>query len=451
MSKGREAGIAGYFQLAVSGTTVNREIRAGLTTFLTMSYILFVNPQILGQAIPISGAGPQLLTATAIAAAFGSLLMGFMSRYPYALAPGMGLNAYFTYTVVLGQGVPWQTALGAVFISGLLFFCISLAGIRQALIDAIPRGLKYATTAGIGMFLALIGMVNGGLVVDNPATLVSLGNPRDPNVLLTLFGLLLTTIMLILRTRGAILIGIFTTTLLAALVRAPVFSGKSFAGFPDGIVALPVWPSDLFLAADLSGAIGLGLLTIVFTFLFVDFFDSTGTLIGLSEKVGKLDEAGRMPNSRAAFCADALATSFGALFGTSSTTCYIESAAGIEDGGRTGLTAIVVAGLFLLSIFFWPLAGAVPSVATASTLMVVGAMMMFTCARIKWQDYSESVPAMLTMLGMPLTFSITNGIALGLVSYTLLKLFSGQGKTLSVLMYVLTVLLILRFAFLLGG
>ncbi|MDJ0841180.1 MAG: NCS2 family permease [Acidobacteriota bacterium] len=440
-----------FWGLRASGSNVSRELSAGLTTFLTMSYILFVNPTILGEAIVFDGAGPQLMTATALAAAFGSLTMGLLSRYPFALAPGMGLNAYFAYTVVLGQGVPWQTALGAVFLSGLLFLAISVSGARQALINAIPRGLKFATTAGIGGFLAMIGMKNGGLVVDHPSTLVTMGDLSQSGPLLVLFGLVLTAILLARGIRAAVLIGILATAVVAMLFRAPVYQGAAFAGFSDGIVAPPAWPDDLFLAMDIPGALKLGAPAIVFTFLFVDFFDSAGTLIGLSEKAGILDKHGNLPHSRAAFSTDALATSVGAALGTSSTTCYIESAAGIEDGGRTGLTAVTVAVLFCLSLFLWPLASAVPGVATAPALIVIGAMMMFSTTYVDWRDYGESVPALLTIFGMPFTYSITNGISLGLVSYCLINTITGHHTRIHWMMYLLSGLLVLRFAYLVGG
>ena len=440
-----------YFGLSRSGSTLTREARAGLTTFLTMSYILFVNPLILGDAVKIEGVDviPQLMTATAIAAAFGTLVMGVVGRYPFALAPGMGLNAYFAYSVVLGQGLSWQAALGAVLISGLLFFLISMIGAREALINAIPTCLKQAITAGIGCFLATIGLTSAGFIVDHPVTLVTLGDMGNPAVLIATFGLLASLVLLLYRVPGAILIGILGASALAILLGAPVFNGNAFAGFNDGIIRMPIWPEDLFFALDLSQAMEMGLIFIVFTFLFVDFFDTAGTLIALSDKAGVLDEKGRLPNSRAAFCADALATSVGALFGTSSTTSYIESAAGIEEGGKTGLTSVVVAVLFLLALFLWPLAGAIPACATAPTLIIIGSMMMFSTSRIDWHDYRASVPALLTILGMPLTYSITNGISLGMISWCGIQLFSGRARQVHWLMYLLSAMLIARFA--MGG
>ena len=441
-----KTGIDLYFGITASGSTFGKELRAGLTTFLTMSYILFVNPTILGAAIPVGL--PHLMAATALAAAFGTLIMGLVARYPFALAPGMGLNAYFAYSVVLGQGIPWQLALGAVFISGLLFLLLSLAGTRQALIDAIPASLKAAITAGIGLFLATIGLVNGGLVVAHKQTLVTLGDLASPAALIALIGLATMGVLMALRVSGAILIGILTASITAIISGAPVYNGQAFAGFSQGLVRAPAMPGELFLALDLSGALGMGVLTIVFTFLFVDFFDTTGTLIALSYKTGKLDGKGRLPRARAAFCADAMATSVGALLGTSSTTSYIESASGIEEGGRTGLTAVFVALLFLLSLFLWPLAEIVPQAATAPALITIGALMMFTTTKIKWDEHGEALPAFLTIIGMPLTYSITNGISLGIVAYCLINLFSGRGGKVHWLLYLLAVLLILRFAFL---
>lgn len=438
-----------YFGVRRAGSSLRTELRAGITTFLTMAYILFVNPSILGKAIPIEGAGPQLLTATALAAAVGSLLMGLLARYPFALAPGMGINAYFTYTVVLGQGVPWPTALGATFVSGLFFLAISLTGLRAWLVDAIPAPLKIGTAAGIGLFLALIGLENAGLVVDHPATLVTLGDLGGASARLGVFGVLLIGVLLARRVRGAILLGIAVTSALAILTRAPVFGGAPFPGFAEGVVRPPVWPTELFFALDLRGAFELGLLGIVFVFLFVDFFDTAGTLIGLSEKAGFTDAEGRLPRASQAFTADAIATSVGALFGTSTTTTYIESASGIEEGGRTGLVAVIVAACFLLSLFFWPLAGAVPPVATAPALIVVGAMMMSNLGRVDWTDPAVAVPCFVTLVGMPLSYSIANGISFGIIAHTAIGALAGRRP--HPVMYALSALLVARYAWLAGG
>ena len=329
-----------YFGITATGSTVPRELRAGLTTFLTMSYVLFVNPQVLGGAITgIDDAFAKLLIVTALAAAFGSLLMALVARYPFAQAPGMGLNAYFAYTVVLGQKIPWQTALGAVFVSGLLFVLLSVLGVRQAVVRAIPNALKFAVTAGIGMFLAFIGLKNAGAIVANPATFVALGSLLAPPVLIALFGLVVTSALLVRRVPGAIVFGIAAATLLAIVTRAPVYPGPHdalvpFAGFPHGAVALPVWPGGLIGALDVRAALSLGAAAIVFTFFFVDFFDATGTLVGLASRAGYLDENGDMPRARRTFASDGLAAMAGALLGTSTTTAYIESAAGIAEGDR---------------------------------------------------------------------------------------------------------------------
>lgn len=436
------------FGLRKADTSVSKEVRAGVTTFLTMAYILFVNPNILSQAISIDGAdvGAQLLTATALAACVGSLMMGLVARFPFALAPGMGLNAYFAFTVVLGMGISWQTALGAVFISGVLFLVLSVAGVREAIINAIPPSLQLATSAGIGLFLAIIGASNAGLVVDSPATLVTLGDLSSPGPLLAIGGFLLTAALLALRVRGAILVGIVATALLAALTGAPVYEGEAFGGLADGVVRAPAWPTDLFMQLDFSGALALGLLDVVFIFFFVDLFDTAGTLMGLAHKADLVDEDFRLPGASRAFFADAVATCFGALVGTSTTTSYVESASGIEEGGRTGLTAVVVALLFLASIFFWPLAAAVPVVATAPALIIVGAMMMTSVGEVDWSDARVSVPAFVTIIGMPLTYSIANGISFGIISYVIIHLLSGEWKKPHSILYVLAVLLIARYA-----
>lgn len=437
-----------YWRFEAHGTRLSTEIRAGLTTFLTMAYILFVNPMILGKAIPVEGAVEQLLTATALAAAIGSIMMGLLARYPFALAPGMGINAYFTYTVCLGQGIEWQTALGAVFLSGLIFIALSLIGIRELIINAIPRSIKTATSAGIGLFLAFIGCQAAGLVAAHPVTLVTLGEIGSAKVLLALFGLMATASLLALGVRGAILIGIIATTALAIVSGAPVFNGAAFAGFEHGILRPPAWPTALFLQLDVAGAFELGMLGIVFIFLFVDLFDTAGTLLGLAERAGYTTPEGHLPRAKAAFLADAIATSVGALLGTSSTTTYIESASGIEDGGKTGLTAVVVGACFLLSVFFSPLAGAVPGAATAPALIIIGAMMMTGVGNIGWTDYRVGVPAFLTMITMPLTYSIANGISLGIIAYVVLHLVTGAYKRLHWILILLAGLLIARYFYL---
>ena len=452
----RATGIDRYFGITAQGSTISRELRAGFTTWLTMSYILFVNPQVLLPAIPVPNAFVQLLMATCLAAAFGSLAMGIVARYPFAQAPGMGLNAFFSFTVVGALGYPWQTALGAVFVSGVLFVVLSVIGARRAIVRAIPLSLKFAITAGIGAFLALLGFRSAGIVVSNEATLLGLGDLRSPTAWLAIIGLLVTAALMYRKIRGAILYGILITSLLAIVTRAEVYTGPdgtltAFSGFPDGIVGLPVWPSDLFGQLDILAALSLGLFSVVFTFFFVDFFDATGTLTGLAQRAGYLDEKGDMPRARLTFSMDGLAAMFGAVVGTSTTTAYVESASGIEEGGRTGLTATVVGALFGLSMFLWPLAGAVPGAATAPALILVGALMIEGVRNVEWSDIAEAVPAFLTIILMPLTFSIANGVSFGVISYCLIALLSGRARKVNPILYVVGALLLARYVFLSAG
>lgn len=437
-----------YFGLSANGTNVGREFRAGLTTFLTMAYILFVNPDILSKAIHLDSGNTffQLLSTTALAAAVGTLVMGIVSRYPFATAPGMGLNAYFTFTIVTAQGVPWKTALGCVFLSGVLAVAMAAGGIRESVVKAFPLTIKRATAAGIGLFLAIIGCANAGLITSSPATIVQLGSLSAPGPRLAILGLILTAILLARKVRGAIMISIVATSALAIFTEMPVYQGKPFSGFAHGIIQSPVWPTELFLSLDIAGAWNLSFLTIILSLFFVDFFDTAGTLVGLAEKAGFTDGHGNLPRGSSAFVCDGLATTMGAVIGCSSTTTYIESMSGIEDGGRTGLTSVFVALFFLLSLCLWPLASAVPSVATAPALIIVGAMMIESVVGIEWNDYTESVPAFLTMIAMPLTYSIANGISFGIISFTLLKAFSGRPKQVHWIMYFLTTLLLLKYA-----
>lgn len=438
-----------YFSIKTLGSTIPREIQAGLTTFLTMSYILFVNPDILGKAIPLANNGfGQLMSATAISAAIACILMGVVARFPFALAPGMGLNAFFTFSVVLGNNIPWQTALGCIFISGLIFTAISITGIRESVIVAIPATLKRATAAGIGFFLATIGLVNSGMITSHPATLIQMGEVRSAAAFLTFGGILLTGILMILKVRGAIVIGIVTVTAAAIFTDAPVFQGAAFTGFNAGIIHWPVLPTDLFLSLDIKAAFSGTMIAVIVSFFFVDFFDTAGTLIGLSDKAGFTDAKGNLPRGSQAFLIDGVATSIGSLIGTTSVTTYIESMSGIEDGGRSGLTAVVTGILFLLALFFWPLASAVPSVATAPALIIVGAAMMTSVAKISWDNYREAIPGFLTIILMPLTYSIANGIAFGIISWSALRLLSGKGREVHGIMYFLAGLLVLKYFFL---
>ncbi|HEY4442096.1 MAG TPA: NCS2 family permease [Candidatus Elarobacter sp.] len=445
-----------YFGITSAGSSVPREVRAGLTTFLTMSYVLFVNPQVLGNAIHVDNGFAKLLVVTALAAAIGSALMALVARYPFAQAPGMGLNAYFAFSVVLGQKIAWQTALGAVFISGGIFVVLSLVGARQAIVRAIPSDLKFATTAGIGIFLAFLGLRDAGIVVASPPTFVTLGALGGAPALVACFGLLVTAVLLVRRVPGAILFGILAATLAGIVTRAPLYPDAAghlapFAGFSSGVLALPVWPSGLIGALDLRAAVGLGVAAVVFTFFFVDFFDATGTLVGLAAKAGFLDEkTGDMPRATQTFVCDGLAAMCGAALGTSTTTAYIESASGIEEGGRTGLTALTVAALFVLATFAWPVAGLIPGAATAPALIVVGALMFDGVRRVRWDDYATAIPVFLTIVAMPLTFSIANGVSFGVISYAAIKLLAGRGREVAPLLYVVAALLVVRYIWL-GG
>ena len=426
------------FGLRAAGTTVRTEVEAGVTTFLTMAYILAVNPQMLGEAgVPVEGA----LFATAVSAALGSILMGLLANYPFALAPGMGLNAYFTYTVVLGGIADWRTALGAVFLSGIVFVLLTLLRIRELAIRAIPLGLKLATGAGIGLFIAFIGLRNAGIVAASPATMVTLGHVTGAAPLLALGGIVVTAALMARGWKSAIIAGIALTA-----------AGAYLAGIgkpPTAILALPDARST-FLEMDVGKALSLGLLHVVFVFFFVDLFDTVGTLIGLANQAGFLRPDGELPRAQRALLADSIATTAGAALGTSTVTAYVESATGVAEGGRTGLTAVTAGVLFALAVFLSPLAASIPAVATAPALVLVGSLMLKGLLSIRWDDPTEAVPAFLTVVGMPLTFSIANGLALGFVSYPLVKLLAGRGREVSPLVYVLAALFILRYAWV-GG
>ena len=403
-----------YFKLGEHGTTVKREVLAGCTTFLTMAYITFINPAILSDAGMDFGA---VFVATCVAAAFGTLVMGLYANYPIALAPGMGLNAFFTYGVVLGLGYAWQTALGAVFLSGVMFVILSLLPVREWLINSIPRTLKMAISAGIGLFLGIIALENAGIVVDHPATLVTMGDMTAAPAILAMLGFVIIVALSRRQVPGAVIIGILAVTGL----------GVAF-GITEwkGLVSVPPDPSPTLLALDIVGALEVSLLAVVFTFLFVDLFDTAGTLVGVAHRAGLLDDEGKLPRLRKALLADSTATVVGAGLGTSSTTSYIESAAGVNAGGRTGLTAVVVAILFLLCLFFSPLAQTVPAYATAPALLYVACLMTRGLAEIDWEDATEYAPAVITAIAMPLTYSIADGLGLGFICYALMKVTSGK-------------------------
>ncbi|GAB3250908.1 NCS2 family permease [Chitinimonas naiadis] len=422
------------FKLREHGTDVKTEVLAGFTTFLTMAYIIFVNPAILSETGMDFKA---VFVATCIAAALGSAVMGLVANYPIALAPGMGLNAYFTFSVVKGMGVSWQVALGAVFLSGIIFLVISLFKVREAIVNAIPHSLKLSISAGVGLFLAIIALKNAGIVVGHPATLVTLGNVHDPKALLAIFGFLLILALEYRKITGGVIIGILVVTVLAILLGYQQFSG---------VFAMPPSVAPTFMQMDLQGALTAGLLGVVFVFFFVDLFDTTGTLIGVSHRAGLLDSQGRLPRLKRALMADSTAIVAGAALGTSSCTAYVESAAGTAVGGRTGLTAVVVAILFLAALFLSPLAGAVPAYATAPALCYVAVLMARGLAEINWDDLTESAPAVITALAMPFTFSIADGIAFGFISYAGLKLLSGRYKDLSPAVVIIAILWIVKFA-----
>jgi len=427
-----------YFRLAENHTTIRREFIGGLTTFLTMAYIVVVNPQILSQAgIPAEG----VVFATCIASAAATLVMGLYANYPIALAPGMSLNAYFTYSVCLGMHIPWRTALGVIFFSGVLFLVLTVTRIREQIVNGIPNCLKHATAGGIGMFIAFVGLRNAKLVVANAATFVSLGRFSDPEVQAACAGLIITLVLITRKINGAILIGIFASTLIA------IFRGM--AKWPSAIFSLP-HPSSTWLQLDLRGALHLGLFEIIFIFLFVDLFDNVGTLVGVCEQGGFVKD-GKIPRVGRALLSDAVGTIFGALTGTSTVTSYIESAAGVAAGARTGLSNIVVAGLFLAAAFCAPLATAIPGYATAPALILVGALMAESIARIDWKDFTEAFPAFVTILATPLTFSIATGLSLGLISYTLVKVAAGKLREVSLVLWILTALFILRYIYLAAG
>ena len=424
-----------YFRLKENQTTVRAEFLGGLTTFITMAYIIVVNPQILSKAgMPVEG----VVFATCIAAATATLVMGLYANYPIALAPGMSLNAYFTYSVCLGMHVPWQTALGVIFISGVVFLILTVSRIREQIVNGIPDCLKHSTAGGIGMFIAFVGLRNANLVVANPATFVTLGSFSNQEAQLACLGLAIILILMTRKITGAILIGVIATSLVGIL--------RGMAAWPAHIFSLP-HPASTWLKLDLRGALHLGLFEITFVFLFVDLFDNVGTLLGVCEQGGFVKD-GKIPRVGRALLSDAVGTVFGALTGTSTVTSYIESAAGVAAGARTGLSNIFVAALFLAAAFFAPLAAAIPGYATAPALIVVGALMTESIGRVKWPDFTDAIPAFVTLLATPLTFSIATGLSLGLISYTLVKVAAGKFREVSPVIWILTVLFIFRYIYL---
>ena len=452
-----------FFKLKENKTDVKTEVMAGVTTFMTMAYILAVNPNILSASGMDANA---VLIATALASFVGTMLMALLANYPFALAPGMGLNAYFAYTVVLGMGYSWQIALLAVFVEGIIFIILSLTNVREAIFNAIPLTLKSAVSVGIGLFIAFIGMQNAKLVVNNDSTLVAfqtfkgdLFNSVGVGAILAIIGVVITAILLIKNVKGGILFGIIITWVLGIIcelcgIYVPNIEAGMFSVIPSGIVSFDFSAiGNTFgqvFTADFSTVRIFDFIVIMFSFLFVDLFDTLGTLIGVSSKADMLDKDGKLPRIKGALLADAIATSVGAVFGTSTTTTYVESASGVTEGGRTGLTAVTTAVLFLLALVFSPLFLAIPSFATAPALIIVGFYMMGAVAKINFNDMTDGIPAFLCIAAMPLLYSISEGIAFGVISWTVINLLSGKAKEkkISVLMYILTVLFILKYIFL---
>jgi len=418
--------------------SVRTEVLAGITTFLTMAYILAVNPGIFSalesQGMPTAA----VFTATALAALVGTLVMSLYAKKPFALAPGMGLNAFFVFTVCLGMGCSWQFALTAVLLEGLLFILLTVTNIRTILVDAIPVGLKNAIGIGIGLYIAFIGLKNAGIVVANDATTVGLGNLGSPEVILALIGFFITSILVILKVRGGMLIGILVTALIGIPMGITKFSG---------VVSTPPSLSPIFCQFEWSEILSWKMLGVVITFLFIDLFDTIGTVVGVSVKSGMVDEKGHVEGIGKMLMADSVATVAGACFGTSTTTTYIESASGVAEGGRTGLTSFTVAILFALALFFSPLFLAIPSAATGPVLVIVGVMMMTPVKRIDWEDYSEAIPALITLLMMPLAYSISEGIMLGIISYVVLNACTGKFKKLNPTICILAALFVCKYIF----
>lgn len=446
--------IARFFDFAELGTNLRTEIIAGVTTFITMAYILVVNPGILSAAIFLQESGDlfaELVVATGVSAAIATLIMGVIAKYPIALAPGMGLNAFFAFSVVLELGIDWRVALAAVFIEGILFIVLTLTNLRAAIITAIPECLKRAVAAGIGLFIAYIALSGNpeqggaGIIVSSEATITTLGNLAQPETLMAILGILLTAAFVARRIKGALLWGILATAILGWILQ--------ITPAPQGVVGLPVWPADLlgqaFVGLGQINSAGIAnFLAVLFVFLFVDLFDTIGTLSGIGIQAGYIDEEGKLPRANQALLADAIGTTAGSILGTSTVTSYIESASGITEGGRSGFTAVVSAGCFVLSIFFIPLLSAIPGYATAPALIIVGVLMMGSVTGIRWSDPAESIPCFLTILLMPLTYSIAEGLAVGFITYPVIKAFQGKAHEVNWVVWVLAAIFVLRFVML---
>jgi len=446
-----------FFKMKEKGTDTRTEIMAGITTFMTMAYILAVNPSILGDAGMDKGA---VFTATALASGIACVLMALLANLPFALSAGMGLNAYLAYTVVIGMGYSWQTALTAVFVEGIIFIILSLTNVREAIFNSIPTTLKLGVSVGIGLFICFIGLQNAHIVVDG-STLVSIFSfsssikagtftSEGITVLLALIGMVITALLVIKNVRGNILIGIIVTWVLGIICQlVGLYVPNPEAGFysliPSGVFSAPASLAPTFMKLDFSNILSLNFFSVIFAFLFVDLFDTLGTLIGCASRADMLDEEGRLPNIRGALLADAVGTTVGACLGTSTVTTFVESSAGIAEGGRTGLTAITTGVFFILSLFFSPIFLTIPSFATAPALIIVGFLMMQQVVKISWEDSLEAIPAYIAIFAMPFMYSISEGISLGIISYVLLHLFTGKTKDMSPLMYVLAVLFLLKY------
>ena len=417
-------------------TTVRKEIIAGITTFLTMSYILAVNPSLFSQLEGMPGGA--VFTSTALAAIIGCLAMAFVGKLPFGLAPGMGLNAFFVYSVCLGMGYSWQFALTAVLIEGLIFILLTLTNVREAIVNAIPLSLRNAIGAGIGLFIAFIGLSSAGVVVNNEATLVALGDITSGSALLALIGLVITGFLYAKNVPGAILIGILVTMVIGIPMGVTEFKG---------VLSQPKSIEPIFCKFEFDKILSLDMLIVVFTFLFIDMFDTVGTLVGVCTKAGMTDEKGNISRIKEAFMADSIATTVGAMLGTSTTTTYVESAAGVAQGGRSGLTAFAVAGCFAVALFFSPLFLSIPAAATAPALIIVGLLMLEPIKFIPFEDFSESIPAFVCIITMPLTYSISNGILLGMISYVLMNLITGKRTKVTPAMAILAVLFVLKYIF----
>lgn len=468
---GRGKSLEKYFKLKENNTTVKTEIVAGVTTFVTMAYIIFVNPSILRMAgmntanalgdaalpynafnDPVVG---SVMAATCISAAIGTLIMGLYANYPFALASGIGLSSFLTFSVVMGMNYTWQQGVAAVFISGMVFILITLTGIREMIVDSIPMFLKHAVSGGIGLFIALIGLKNAGIIVPDPDTLVNFGDLTAPNTILAVFGVMLIAVLMSRNIKGSILLGILATTLVGIIT--------GVVSIPEGfrLISIPPGIGYTFMKMDFTGLLRLGegatlagaigsILSVVLSFTFVDMFDTIGTLVGTASKAGMIDKEGKLPRIKKALLADSLATTAGAILGTSTVTTYVESASGVMEGGRTGLTSVVTALLFLLALFFTPVVGLVPAEATAPALIIVGVLMMGALKEIDFSDFTDAFPAFLTVVMMPFTYSVANGIACGLIAYPVVKLAVGRHKDVHPIVYILAVLFMIRFATMAG-